>query len=345
MIKHNQPTLGEKEYKSLKKLIYDGNLSLGNATSKFEKDLSNFLNVDKKKIVVVNSGSSALFLAFKAMLKPRSKIAIPVYGCSSLYQAAKLANLNIKYFDIKSGSLDFSLPNQRTYDGIVIPHLFGIPSSIDKINKTKLIEDCSQSFGAKINNKIVGTNGRFGIFSFKSTKLITSGGAGGAIYCKYLKDASKIRSFISYDMKSNSSFGFNYLMTDLNATIGSIQLARFKNEFIKKRKKIFEYYEKNGIKLLKSFDKNKSQIHYRAIVSFENKKNRDYIYSSLKKKGIELIIPISKKEILKENNKNFVGANRNTDIFLSLPCYPSLTKIKLDFIIKSFKEYQSNLKL
>ena len=247
MIIHNKPTIGFKELNSIKKIINNGNLTIGNEVKNFEKKLANFLKTEKEKIVVVNSASAALFLALTQMLNKRSKVAIPVYGCSSLYQAAKLANLNIIYFDICSKSQNFIIPKNIDFDAIVIPHLFGLPNKLQNINKKKLIEDCSQSFGAKINKTYVGTNGRFGIFSFKSTKLFTSGGQGGAIFCNYIKDAEKIREFINYDMKSNLKSGFNFIMTDLNAAIGNCQLERFKNEFIQKRKKFLNIMKIMGL--------------------------------------------------------------------------------------------------
>ena len=88
-------------------------------------------------------------------------------------------------------------------------------------------------------------------------------------------DTAKMGDFLNYDMKSNIRFGFNYLMTDLNFAIGYIKLDRFEKWFIQKRKKIFNFYEKNCINLLKSTCKNKKQIPYRATVSFKNKRKRD----------------------------------------------------------------------
>ena len=54
----------------------------------------------------------------------------------------------------------------------------GYPSNLKELRKiadkygVKLIEDCAQAFGAKIDNKYVGTYGDIGCFSFMSVKQL-----------------------------------------------------------------------------------------------------------------------------------------------------------------------------
>ena len=49
---------------------------------------------------------------------------------------------------------------------------------IAKKNKIKIIEDCSQAHGAKINSKFVGSFGDIGVWSFCNDKIISTGGEG-----------------------------------------------------------------------------------------------------------------------------------------------------------------------
>ena len=55
---------------------------------------------------------------------------------------------------------------------IIAVHLYGNPANtlaikkITKGKKIKLIEDCAQAHGAKLNNSHVGTTGDLGTFSF-----------------------------------------------------------------------------------------------------------------------------------------------------------------------------------
>ena len=60
--------------------------------------------------------------------------------------------------------------------------LAGWPSEMEKIcnlahtNNLKVIEDCSQAHGAKINNKYVGSYGDIATWSFCQDKIISTGG-------------------------------------------------------------------------------------------------------------------------------------------------------------------------
>ena len=59
----------------------------------------------------------------------------------------------------------------------------------------------------------------------------------------------------------------------------------------------------------------------------------------LKINGIETVIPIKRSEIFKVQNKFFPGSISNSKLFLSLPCYPSLSKKNLEYIVKVFNRY------
>ena len=58
----------------------------------------------------------------------------------------------------------------------------------------------------------------------------------------------------------------------------------------------------------------------------------------LKKCVIELIITITKNEILIGINKVLFGEIKNTIILMFLPCYPGLSIKNSNYIFKIFKE-------
>ena len=90
--------------------------------------------------------------------------------------------------------------NKKT-KAVVVCHIGGEPADIIPIKKflnlkkIKLIEDCSQSHGAKINNKKVGTFGDISFFSTMSSKLHSTGGQGGIIYSKSKQLINKAKMF------------------------------------------------------------------------------------------------------------------------------------------------------
>ena len=92
-----------------------------------------------------------------------------------------------------------------------------------------MIEDPAEAL-EHLQNKHVGTFGKFGILSFNGNKIITTGG-GGAILTNSKSLAKRARhiSNVSKVFKKFDTFhdevGYNYKMTNLNAAIGYSQMS------------------------------------------------------------------------------------------------------------------------
>ena len=92
----------------------------------------------------------------------------------------ELANQNIKIEDIEKKIT-------KKTKAIICVHLSGNPCDMKKIlyiakkYKLKIIEDCAQAHGAKIDNKMVGSFGNVASWSFCNDKIISTLGEGGMI--------------------------------------------------------------------------------------------------------------------------------------------------------------------
>ena len=69
MIPHNRPTLGKSEILSTKKIIQSGLISQGDQVKCFESELANILGINSKNVVCVSSGSAAVYIALRMILK------------------------------------------------------------------------------------------------------------------------------------------------------------------------------------------------------------------------------------------------------------------------------------
>jgi dTDP-4-amino-4,6-dideoxygalactose transaminase len=130
---------------------------------------------------------------------------------------------------------------------IVVVHLAGWPCDMDPIMALarefglKVIEDCAQAHGATYKGRPVGSLGDCAAFSFCQDKIMTTGGEGGMLVMNdtalwekawAYKDHGK-----SHDAVFNrshppgfrwlhESFGSNFRMTEMQAAIGRLQLAK-----------------------------------------------------------------------------------------------------------------------
>ncbi len=135
-------------------------------------------------------------------------------------------------------------PNTRA---IVAVHLGGWPCDMDPIlelarrHGLMVVEDCAQAHGATYKGRPVGSLGDAAAFSFCQDKIISTGGEGGMLltddplvwekawaYKDHGKcwDAVYLRRHPPGYRWLHESFGTNWRMTEMQAAIGRLQLAK-----------------------------------------------------------------------------------------------------------------------
>ena len=320
MIAHNKPTLGRQEQQAVFKVLDSGYITQGIEVERFENEFCDFLGLPQRHAVALSSGTSALFMALWSLKAKKKSIAMPVYVCSSLRNAVAMVQAKEVLIDNATDSPNINLNQlqKSNADIAIVPHMFGLPNEIQNIKGIDIIEDCAQSLGASIDNKKTGLIGKAGIFSFYATKLMTSGGQGGMFVSKDKNLVDKVRDYREFDCRRDQKERFNFQMTDIQASIGRVQLKKLPS-FLERRQEIFEIYKESGLDLLAS--ENNASVHYRAVIRINNPAE---VKDKLLKQSIKTIIPIEDWELLGDGD-NYKNAYNLTQTTLSLPIYPSLT--------------------
>jgi perosamine synthetase len=334
LISHNKPTLGIKEISAVERVINSGWVAQGREVSIFEDEISEFLDIDQGHTVIVSSGTAALFLALWVLNSKARRVGVPVYSCSSLRNAVEKAGGIPIYIDCAEGSpnLDLNAQQLSTIDILIAPSMYGIPINVKKNRNYKIVEDIAQAFGAVVDKKPIGLRGELGITSFYATKLLTSGGQGGAIFSRDKNKIDAIKDYRNHDNRRDEKIRFNFQITDIQAAIGREQLKRFK-DFRDQRESIFSLYKSLGLDLLDGDNNRNTSIRYRAVLKTRHPKK---IIEKLDKRGIRAIIPIEKSELLEGLDKH-VNAIKLAKETVSLPIYPSLSKSDLSKLTDAFK--------
>ncbi|MDC0198385.1 DegT/DnrJ/EryC1/StrS aminotransferase family protein [Candidatus Thioglobus sp.] len=333
MIEHNKITLGKQEQQAVSKVLDSGYIAQGKEVEKFENEFSDFLGLPEQHAVALSSGTSALFMSLWSLKAKHKSIAMPVYVCSSLRNAVAMVQANELLLDnaIDSPNISLNQLKKSNADFAIIPHMFGLPNQIQNINNIDIIEDCAQSLGASIGNEKTGLIGKAGIFSFYATKLMTSGGQGGMFVSKDKNLVDKVRDYREFDYRRDKKERFNFQMTDIQASIGRVQLRKLPS-FLERRKEIFALYKESGLDLISS--ENNSSVYYRAVIRINDPAR---VKDKLLKQSIKTIIPIEDWELLGDVD-NFKNAYNLTQTTLSLPIYPLLTNKEVKSIINQVGE-------
>ena len=333
MIAHNKPTLGKQEQQAVSKVLESGYIAQGLEVERFENEFCDFLGLPQRHAVALSSGTSALFMALWSLNAKNKSIAMPVYVCSSLRNAVAMAQAKEVLIDNATDSPNICLNQlqKSNADIAIVPHMFGLPNEIQNIENIDVIEDCAQSLGASIDNKKTGLIGKVGIFSFYVTKLMTSGGQGGMFVSKDKNLVDKVRDYREFDCRRDKKHRFNFQMTDLQASIGRVQLKQL-HIFLERRQEIFAMYKESGLVLIES--ENNASVHYRAVIRVNNPAE---VKDKLLKQSIKTIIPIEDWELL-DNGPEYKNAYHLTQTTLSLPIYPSLTNRDVTNIINQLSK-------
>lgn len=128
---------------------------------------------------------------------------------------------------------------------IVVVHLAGHPAELAELlqlaeeHDIRVVEDCAQAHGARYFDEPVGSFGDIAAWSFCQDKILTTGGEGGAITtsdlslwrrCWEFKDHGVNVSTVHQPKRGHGfrwvhdSFGTNARMTEVQASIGRVQL-------------------------------------------------------------------------------------------------------------------------
>ena len=333
MIEHNKPTLGKQEQQAVSKVLESSYIAQGLEVERFENEFCDFLGLPERHAVALSSGTSALFMALWSLNAKNKSIAMPVYACSALRNAVAMAQAKEVLTDnaMNSPNICLNQLQKSNADIAIVPHMFGLPNKIQNIKDIDVIEDCAQSLGASIDNKKTGLIGEVGIFSFYATKLMTSGGQGGMFVSKDKNLVDKVRDYREFDCRRDNKHRFNFQMTDVQASIGRVQLKRLPI-FLERRQEIFAMYKEVGLDLIES--ENNASVYYRAVIRVNNPVK---IKGKLLRLGIKTIIPIEDWELL-DNGSEYKNAYHLTQTTLSLPIYPSLTNKDVLNIVNQLKK-------
>lgn len=259
MLKLFQPFVSEEAIQNVNRVLRSGQLAQGIEVDLFEKELEQKLG--KENIVTLNSGTSALELAYElAGIGEGDEVITPVLTCTAtnlplVRRGAKIVfadinnDLNINIEDVKNKI------TPRT-KAIVFVHFGGNNNGLAEllrlceVNAITLIEDAAQAIGSNYWGQA-----DFTCVSLQAIKTITSGD-GGLLITKRKEDyqkANRLRWFgINRPKKQKegdidvTEAGYKYHMNDISASIGRGNLAKF-DVLIAHQKALAEVYKSYGL--------------------------------------------------------------------------------------------------
>jgi perosamine synthetase len=198
----------------------------------------------------VATGTASIWLAIAALDLPKgSEVLVSPITDPGTLGAIVLNGLTPRLCDTRPGEYNIGAEQVAARLGpkvsaVCVVHASGQASGIDGIVElckprgVKVIEDCSQSHGASVHGKPIGTFGDIAAFSTMYRKVHMTGGSGGVVYSRDLKlfrnalahaDRGKPRWEKDFDDRNPATYLFpalNWNTDEISCGIGIASLRR-----------------------------------------------------------------------------------------------------------------------
>lgn len=349
-----------------KKILDHGQFIMGPEVMEFEQNVAEYLGV--KHAIGVNSGTDALVIALRsAGIKEGDEVITTSFTFFATAESIEMVGAKPVYADIQEDSYNLDPSNFRElltdHTKAVLPvHLYGQPADMASImnfaeeNQLMVIEDCAQSFGAVCPaggsvNKMTGSVGDAGAFSFFPSKNLGAFGDGGMLTTNHdeiAESARKLRSHGSLKKYRNEMIGYNSRLDSLQAAFLNVKLKHV-DTFNHNRKRSADKYiaELNGMdEIILPVKSNSGHVFHQFTIRVLNGL-RDKLSEYLKKNGIDTMVyypvPCHKLPVYngRYNDLHLPVTEKLSAEVLSLPIGPFLKEEHQERVIRSIQEFFS----
>ncbi|MGH2500775.1 MAG: DegT/DnrJ/EryC1/StrS family aminotransferase [Candidatus Limnocylindria bacterium] len=260
-----KPSLSEEEARAPFESIRSGWVTQGPKVAEFERAVA--AHVGAKHAVATTSCTTGLHLALASIgVGPGDEVIVPSFTFIASANAILYTGATVVFADIDARTYNVD-PNdvekritKRTKALMPVDQI-GLACDIGAINEiaarhgVEVVEDAAPAIGESYRGRKVGSNAHQTVFSFHPRKVITTG-EGGMITTDDGALAERARKLRAHGMSVSDldrhradrviieeydELGFNYRMTDIQASIGLVQIRRLDELLAARRERAGRY--------------------------------------------------------------------------------------------------------
>lgn len=332
---------------------------LGPEVRAFEEEFAAYCGM--AYCVSVGNGTEALHLALRALdLAADDEVLTVANAAGYSAIAARQAGLTPRFADVDAGTHTLSpqslqaLITPRT--GVIVPvHLYGRPAPMEAITELAqargipVIEDCAQSHGARVGERMAGAWGALACYSFYPTKNLGALGDGGAIVTDDAALADRLRQLRQYgwDRKYHNATagGINSRLDELQAALLRVKLTFVDRWNAQRRERAMWYRELLGdLEAITLPEDEPGHVYHLYVIEVQGGK-RDALRQALTERGIgtDVHYPLPTHlqpafDDLGYEPGELPVTERLAETVLSLPCFPELTRAEAEAVAAAVRE-------
>jgi len=351
-----QVRLDRREIRAVERVLRSGRLRAGRVVQDFEARFARAAGA--RFAVAVNSGTAALYLAYRALLRPGDEIIVPDFTFVATASMAVAVGARPVFADVDPETFtldpaDAERRITRRTRALAPVHLYGHPTDVSRLtrlarrHRLKIVWDAAQAHGAEFHGRDVGSFPDVVCYSFYPSKNMTTG-EGGMLTTSDPALAAQFRLARSHGEESryhHISLGFNLRLTDVSAALGCEQLRKLPAALRRRRR--------NAALLARGISDVPGIVLPRLAAGVEHAFNlyticldpevlrmsREEFQEGLARRGIESAVhypfPLHRQPIFRGcgSDHDFPVSTRLAKTVLSLPVHPGLTRSDIDRIV------------
>jgi dTDP-4-amino-4,6-dideoxygalactose transaminase len=341
-------------------LIEDGCFIDGAPVAAFERAFATFCA--RKYCVGVGSGTSALYLALKALnIGPGDEVITTAFSFVATAQAIVQTGAAVRFVDVERATCNLnpelieSAVTKRTR-ALLPVHLFGQPANMAAIqriarrHRLHIIEDAAQAHGALYRGKPVGSLGHLVCFSFYPSKQLGAVGDGGAVVTDNKALAQSIRRRGRHAPLSRSNYGHdgtNSRLDALQAAVLELKLRRLPMWTQRRHVIAARYHEQmSDLPLGLPAVLKDAQPSFHIFPIRVPAGRRSLLHKHLRESGVETRVYYPRPLPFLEGFKQYVSegdrfseAVRASKELLGLPMSPELNDVEVDYVIARIRAF------
>ena len=331
----------------------------GPQVKQLEKEVADYLGVDFA--IGVASGTDALLLTLEALeLKSGDEVITTPFTFVATAETIRRAGAVPVFVDIEPETFNVDPEKikpalSKKTKGILPVHLFGLSANLQPILEIAgecnlwVLEDCAQAFGARYENRKVGSFGIAGAFSFFPSKNLGGFGDAGLVSTSDPKIAETVQILSEHGGRDK----YNVTLLGHNSRLDTIQAAvllaklKYVDNWNENRRRLATKYRKqlNGVGDLTLPEEPTGYYHTYNQFTVRTKK-REELQKFLSQNQIGTAtyypFPLHRQELFKSTTR-IAGGLKETERaaaeVLSIPIDPLLTPEEQNYVIKKIKEF------
>ena len=364
-----KPALTEEEARAPYESIKSGWVTQGPKVAEFEKAVASY--VGAKHGVATTSCTTGLHLALATIgVGPGDEVIVPSFtfiasANAILYTGATVVFCEVDPRTFNADPADIERRITKKTKAIMPVDQIGLACDIAPINEiakrhgVDVVEDAAPTIGGTYKGRRVGSNAHQTVFSFHPRKVITTG-EGGMITTDDDALADRARKLRAHAMSVSDldrhkadrpileeyhDLGFNYRMTDIQASIGLVQIRRLE-ELLRIRVAKAERYtrELTGLKLRTPYTPPYATHTYQSYcLDLDPSVDRDDLMARLLQRGVSTRRGVMASH-LEKVYRDRVGqvslpiTEEKARSTMLIPLFATMTDDEQTYVIESLRE-------